>query len=263
MSIERIVVVYAPPTSNEQKNTISIVKKTLKKHGIKFFACHRDKLNKKLFFGIDLAIAIGGDGTFLRTSHFISNKTPIFGVNSDPKSKEGFFMSSERKDFEKKFGKILAGDHKIRKLSRLEACIGKKKVSELALNEFYLSSKKEYRTSRYYITIKGKRERQKSSGILVATAAGSYAWMKSAGGKTLPIESQNFEYLVREPYCGSISAKCMLTKGILSKEEKIKVEFELGDGILIADSLGKEHILRAGQKASIKVSNNPLHSIVL
>ena len=262
MKPKKVIVVYAKPTSREQKNTISIVKKTLKKYGIKFTACHRGKLNKKLFYGRDTAIAIGGDGTFLRTSHFIFDNTPILGVNSDPKFKEGFFMASTRKDFERKFKRILAGESRIRRLSRLEARIGKKKITELALNEFYLSSKKEYRTARYYITAKGKKERQKSSGILVATAAGSYAWMKSAGGETLPIESRDFEYLVREPYCGNISAKCMLTKGILSKKNEIKVEFELGDGILIADSLGKEHILGAGENVTIKVSKNPLHSIV-
>src|SRR3989344_1139993 len=172
MAIKKIIVVYAPPTGNEQKNTISTVNKTLKKHGIRFGACHRDKLNKKMFSGIDLAIAVGGDGTFLRTSHFILDKTPVFGVNSDSKFKEGFFMSSSRKDFGKKFARILSGKYKTRKLSRLEARIGKKKVPELALNEFYLSSKKEYRTARYYITVKGKRERQKSSGLLISTAAG-------------------------------------------------------------------------------------------
>ena len=66
-----------------------------------------EKLNKKLFQNKDLIIAVGGDGTFLMASHFIFDKTPILGVNSDPRFKEGFFMTSEKNDFERKFKKFL------------------------------------------------------------------------------------------------------------------------------------------------------------
>ena len=262
MNIKNTLVVYATPTSSEQKKTISSVKSALKKCRIKHAIVHRGKLGKKSFENRDLAIAVGGDGTFLNTAHFIFSNMHILGVNSDPKFKEGFFMAASRKDFEKKFNRILDGDYKIRKLSRLEAYINGKKVPELALNEFYISRVKEYRTARYYIAITRMKERQKSSGIIISTAAGSHAWMKSAGGKTLPIDSNKFEYLVREPYCGRISAKCQLVNGILDKNDKLEIGFELGKGILIADSLSREHKFRAGQKIIVKVSEKPLYSIM-
>ena len=262
MKLNNVLVVYSRPTSKEQELTLSTVKAALKKHKIKLVISGRDSLKSKLFKNIDLAIAIGGDGTFLRASHFIFGKMPLFGVNSDPKFKEGFFMAASRKDFEEKLNRILNGDYKIRELSRLEGHISGKKVPELALNEFYISSEKEYRTARYYISINGRKERQKSSGVIISTAAGSNAWMKSAGGRILPIDSSKFEYLVREPYCGKISAKCILVNGILDKSDKVEIEFEFGNGILIADSLSSEHKFRAGQNIIVKASEKPLHSVL-
>jgi len=261
MKIKNILVVYTKPKNLAEKETLQVVEKTLKKYNVYHTVSEREKLSKRLFFGRDLVIAVGGDGTFLRASHFIFDKTPILGVNSDPKSKEGFFMPAAKNDFQKKFKKILKKDYKIKKLHRLEAYIGRKKVPELALNEFYISSKKEYHTARYHLTVRGKKERQKSSGIIISTAAGSYAWMKSAGGRQLPLNSDKFEYMVREPYCGRISAKCGLVNGILDKDEKIIVEFELGDGILIADSLSVEHTFKAKEEVTVKMSNNLLYSV--
>ena len=261
MKIKNILVVYTNPKNLAEKQTLQAVEKTLKKYKVGYAVSEREKLNKRLFRNKNLVIAVGGDGTFLRTSHFIFDKTPILGVNSDPKSKEGFFMAATRKDFSIKFSKIANNQFKIKKLNRLEAYLKNKKIPELALNEFYISSQKEYHTARYYITIMGKKERQKSSGIIISTAAGSYAWMKSAGGKQLPLNSDKFEYIVREPYCGRISAKCGLVNGILGKDKKIIIEFELSDGILIADSLSVEHIFKAKEGVTVKMSNKPLHSV--
>ena len=96
---------------------------------------------------------------------------------------------------------------------------------------------------------------------MISTASGSNAWVKSAGGKILPSNSDKFEYLVREPYCGRVSAKCKLINAILNKNEKLEIIFEVGNGILIADSLSKEYIFKAGQKVVVKNSKNLLYSV--
>jgi NAD+ kinase len=46
---------------------------------------------------VDLVIAVGGDGTLLRASHFLDSSVPILGVNSDPtcwKEVSHFFLNS-------------------------------------------------------------------------------------------------------------------------------------------------------------------------
>lgn len=261
MKISNVVVVYTKFNLKRQKETIEQVKRTLRKCRIGYRLIERGELNKNYFKKADLIIAVGGDGTFLRAAQFIFDKKPLFGVNSDPEKKEGFLMNAAKNDFDKKFKRILSGKYKIKKLHRLEAAVDKKRVKELALNEFYIAAENPYITARYYLTLRGRKERQKSSGILVSTAAGSNAWIKSAGGKVLPLSSDKFEYLVREPYCGKISARCSMVKGILNKNEKIEAEFEVGNGILIADSLSEEYRFGAGQKVTVKMSNRPLHSV--
>ncbi len=261
MKINNVLVVYTKTVLKKEKETRSYVKKILNKHQIRYVFVERFKLKKYHYENKNLILVVGGNGTFLRTSHFIYDKKPILGINSDPSKKEGFFMNSTKKDFEEKLKKILKGNFKIKKLQRLEAYISNKKVPELALNEFYIATAKHYHTARYYMVVRGKKERQKSSGVLISTAPGSYSWVKSAGGKTLPLHSDKIEYLVREPYCGRISAKCRLINGILNKNEKIEIVFEFGKGIIIADSLSREYRFKAGQKVVVKLSNKPLYTI--
>ena len=261
MRIRKVLLVYSKPTSKIQEATIDSAKKALEKNNVDYHACIREKLNKRVFKNKDLILAVGGDGTFLIASHYVFGKTPMMGINSDPSSKEGFFMNANKNDFGKKLKRVIDDKFKIKKLHRLEAYIGKKRIPDLALNEYYIASEKPYHTARYYLAARGKRERQKSSGVLVSTAAGSYAWVKSAGGKELSLYSDDFEYIIREPYCGRIAAKCRLFNDVLKKDEKIVIEFELGNGIIIADSTATEHKFKAGDKVTIKLSKKPLYVI--
>ena len=261
MKIGNVLVVYTKFNLKRQKSTISAVKAALGKSSIRNRLVERTRLNKKFFNDADFVIAVGGDGTFLRAAQFIFDETPLLGVNSDPEKKEGFFMQAAGNDFNKKLKKILNNNYKIKKLHRLEAFIGNKKVHELALNEFYIAAERPYLTARYLLYAGKKKERQKSSGILIATAAGSNAWLKSAGGKVLPLNSDKFEYLVREPYCGKVSAKCKLVNGVVNKNEKLGIVFEVGNGILVSDSLSKEYKFRMGQKVTIQMSKKPIHMV--
>jgi NAD+ kinase len=261
MRINNVLIVYANPKNNAEKSALELVKRTLKKYKINYKSEHRGNPRKKLFQTADLVVAVGGDGTFLMASHFIFDKKPLLGVNSDPRYKEGFFMAISKDDFEEKFKKILSNNYTTKKLQRLEAYIGNKKIPDLALNEFYVASEKPYHTAIYFLNVGGKRERQKSSGILISSAAGSQAWIKSAGGKILPLESNKFQYLVREPYRGKSSAKCNLIKDTLNKNEKIEIVFDVGNGVLIADSLSREHKFKIRKKVTIKMSKKPLYCI--
>jgi len=261
MKLKNVLIVYTKPKTNIEKLTINLVKNCIKKHGINYEISDREELNNELYLNKDIIVVIGGDGTFLRASHFIFNNTPVIGVNSNPEFKEGFFMVTNKLKFVNDFNKILTGKCKIKKFQRLEAYINGKKIKELALNEFYIASVKDYHTARYFLYVRGIKERQKSSGVLISTPAGSYAWIKSAGGKVLPLYSNKFEYLVREPYCGKISAKCSMINGILNNNEKIEIIFEVGRGLLIADSLSTEHKFKAGERVTVKMSEHPLNAI--
>jgi len=56
--------------------------------------------------------------------------------------------------------------------------------------------------SRYYLQVGKLLEEQRSSGVWIATAAGSTGGLRSAGGKVLPKEDKKFQYKPRELYYG-------------------------------------------------------------
>lgn len=260
MKLTNILIVYTLPTTQGQKSTLKIVYHILKKYKINYKFANRDRLNKTQFQNKDLIIAVGGDGTFLRAAHFI-DKQIMFGVNSDIKHKEGFFMKADKNDFEIKLKQIMKNKIKIRKLLRLESYINNKKIETLALNEFFIGARKSYHAAKYVVQIDGKKERQKSSGILITTPTGSYAWAKSCCNKTLPLNSKNYQLVVREPYEGRVFKNYRFKCAILNKNQKITIASEMLDGILIADSVSREYNLKNGKKALIKLSNNHLNAV--
>lgn len=260
MKLKNVLVAYTTPKTKKQKLTLSAVGRALKKYSIGCRLVNRDRLNIGMFRNKDLVVAVGGDGTFLRAAHFIGSQL-LFGVNSDAKNKEGFFMKSNKNNFEAKLKKIISNSAKTRKLMRLEALINGRRIDTLALNEYFIGSRKSYHAAKYTIQANGKKERHKSSGVLAATPVGSYAWAKSCCRKTLPLDSKKFQFVVREPYEGKVFKNYKLKYGLLGSNQKITIISEMLDGILMADSVGKEYKFKNGSRAVIKISNNYLNAI--
>ena len=110
--------------------------------------------------------------------------------------------------------KIIKNKFKIKKLPRLEAHIDGSRINSYALNEFYIGARKGYHAAKYMIELNGVKERHKSSGVLVATPAGSYAWASACFSKRLPLNSKNFQFVVREPYEGKVFRGYKIKHGI-------------------------------------------------
>lgn len=256
----KILLSYMKPKNQLQKDHFARVKKILKDHKLK--TKQREYLTEKDCKGHDLIITLGGDGTFIRTSHHVKDKTPLFGVNLDTRYKEGFLLQSTVQDFEKDFEKIINKKYKTIKLNRLQAKLNGKILPYLALNEYYIGFKDAYFTARYEFTINGKTEFQKSSGILIGTAAGSHGWIKSAGGKPFPLTSDKFQMVVREPYCSS-KTQCSIKHRIFDKDYKLKIKSEMKNGIIVADSLKPEFVFNKGHVVEISLSKKPISYIVL
>ena len=257
MKLKNVLIVYTHPAYGEYKSTLESVKNILKKHNIAYKLADRDKLKNEQFIGKDIIIAVGGDGTFLRAAQFVKNEV-LFGVNADVSTKEGFYMRSGRKDFESKLKKIICNRFEIKKLPRLEVWVNGKRISALALNEFFIGPKKAYHAAKYIVRINGKKERQKSSGILVTTPSGSYAWARACHKKILNLNSKKFQFLVREPYEWKVFRNYRLKYRVLNKKQKVKIISEMLDGVIVADSVGRELSFKNGSRATIGLSKQPL-----
>ncbi|MCF7861011.1 NAD(+)/NADH kinase [Candidatus Woesearchaeota archaeon] len=245
--------------TKRHKKTVADVIDYLKKIGVRCRIVDSHGILRSNFHNTEIIITVGGDGTFLRAAHYMEKKAVICGINSDPTVKEGFFTSADDTNFKERIHMIFQGKFKTTKLTRLDVWIGNKKI-EPALNEVYIGSAKPYLMSRYNIKINGCSEFQKSSGVLISTASGTYAWIGSAGGRKLPMRSQKIQYLVRDPYFGTLTpAKCL--KGFMQSSEAVITPCRMDNCIVVVDCLTREYPVKAGKEITISKSPNPVNLI--
>ena len=256
MRIKKALIVYYV----HNYRTLERVKKCLRTLKVRFKATKRTDLKGRMCRDADLIVIVGGDGTFLRTSHHVLDGTPIFPVSSDTRYNEAFHSKASPEDFEKKFGKIMKGEFKITKLPRLEARINGKSAGMLAVNEIFVGSRHPYHTSRYTLRVKGRSEFQKSSGVLITTEAGRTGWAKSASKKSLKIPGGGFGYVVREPYSGRLT-KPKLLQGGLNAKDRLRIDSDMHAGIAVADSSGRVCRLTEGCRLEVGISKKPVSII--
>jgi len=253
--IKNILIVYMSGFSRIVDELSSL----LRKKGVKTHDIHRRNLTGNMITKTDLIITIGGDGTYLRASHFVFDSTPILGINPDPTRKEGFYTSINYNDILKKIDQIVNHDFNIIPLLRLKAYISGECIGDLALNEFYFGKATGYHMSKYEIKVKNKVEIQKSSGVLIGTPQGSHSWIGSAGGKKQEISDNKYQFYVREPYEGRL-IKPTILKGFLNPDNDITLKALFPGFILVIDSLG-EYRLKKDAQVRITCSNKPLNYV--
>ncbi len=254
LTLNRVLVVYMDNT----KKTLKVIFNALDKYKITYSAIPRTQKNSNIFRNKDLIITVGGDGTFLGAAHYIKD-TPILVVSPDELKHEGFFARANRYNFEAKLKKILTRKYKILSLQRLCAKINNNAV-EHSLNEIYAGKRRAYLLSKYILKVSNKAEYQKSSGVLIGTAAGSYAWIKACNGKELPLTSKKFQFVVREPFTGRF-LQYKLLKKVLKQNGVITIISKMKHGVVIADSVGKEYNFSNGDVLIVRVSRHPLQLI--
>ncbi|MFH1590399.1 MAG: NAD(+)/NADH kinase [archaeon] len=209
----------------------------------------------------DVVITVGGDGTLLSISHQISDDTPVLGINSDPKNKEGALTRATRASIPETIRAIVEKEYTTQPIQRLSAVKGHRKL-EPALNEVFFGNELAWRTSRYEVRIGKKRERQMSSGLIMSTAAGSTGWAASMDEKPIPIGSKKIRYLVREPTKGRICGHSLIRK-TLKTGGKVTITSLDDYNIAIADSVGKPVRVRKGETLTIMAAAQPLQLIRL
>ena len=265
MKFNQVLVVYKQLTparsakkecSSGQKlhlETLDILYPLLRKLGLSFEACSTKQL--KTIKNIDLVITIGGDGTVLRTSHFVGD-TPILGIKSYGRESIGYFCAATTDTMHLYLKSLLLGHVKPKKLLRLEVTIDKHRVKELALNDVLFSHASPASTTRYTLSIGKKNEVQRSSGIWVSSAAGSTAAVSAAGGKPLPLGAKKMQYIVREPY--TPSKHFSLLKGILPNTSSIKITSLSKHGTIYIDGSNIQYPAPEETNILIKGAKKPL-----
>lgn len=146
-----------------------------------------------------LVVALGGDGTLFAASHH-AGPAPLLGINPDPANSLGLWTGADSRTFRGPLEQALQGRLPATLLHRLAVRVNGRLLSARVFNDVLFAHRNPAVMTRYRIETGPRREEQKSSGVWVATAAGSTAALRSAGGRRMAIGSRLLQYRVREPY---------------------------------------------------------------
>ncbi len=219
-----------------------------------------NELHDTHFLDKDLVITIGGDGTFIRTAHFIRGDTPILGINSEPETSEGKLTTLSRDEIES-LKEILKGEHEVIDRLRARVIRNGELIKELALNEVYVGATNQFHTSRYLIRHKGREEEHRSSGVLVVTGSGSTAWYQSAGGKPFSHHHKELRFIVREPFRGRVFQPKII-QGEIEKDETISFESKREEGGIVSIDSWPTYDFNRGDKVEVRLSHQPLKVVI-
>jgi len=149
---------------------------------------------------IDLAIAIGGDGTLLHIARALAeHAVPVIGVNQ---GRLGFLTDIPLVDMEREVGRILDGKFQSEHRLLLHAEVhrnGQVLHADRALNDVIIAKGEVARLIEYETYI-GEQfvNSARGDGIIIASPTGSTAYAMSAGG---PILHPSLPALVLVPIC--------------------------------------------------------------
>jgi len=171
----------------------------------------------------EVAIVLGGDGTFLSVARALQNRsTPIIGVNLGGL---GFLTEISREMCFLDLEEILAGRYDIEDRMRLQVSIqrGQREIfQQTVLNDVVINKGALARIVDLKATIDGRYlTNYRSDGLIVATPTGSTAYNLSAGG---PIVYPTARAIVVTPIC-----PFTLTNRPIILPADVQVQVELGD----------------------------------
>lgn len=178
---------------------------------------------------LDFLIALGGDGTILRTARKVYKyDTPILGVNI---GHLGFLSSVELSDFEFALERLKEKEYNISDRMMIKVKIPGKnqECSHVALNDIVLSKGTLSRMVTFDIFVDDSFYiSYKADGIIVSTPTGSTAYSLSAGG---PIVYPTVNLISMTPIC---PISTFVKTSVLDAASKIRIKVNThGDEIFI------------------------------
>jgi NAD+ kinase len=146
----------------------------------------------------DIVLAIGGDGTLLRTLQLIDK--PVLGINV---GSLGFLMEVHPEDARTAVDRILSGQYKVKERSKIHARIGHEVLPE-ATNEIVVLSKTPAKIVTYDMYVDMSFVYNiRGDGLIFSTPVGSTCYALSAGGAILDPELRAFEVVALAPFMGN------------------------------------------------------------
>jgi len=226
----------------------------------------------------DIVVALGQDGLVANTMKYLDGH-PLIGLNPDAKRYDGILLPFRAADLPALLPEVASEKRAAKAVTMAKAHLSD--GQELyAVNDLFIGARSH--VSAYYeITAGEQRERQSSSGLIVATGLGSTAWFKSivtgslaiAGvfGSTaaaahydaLPWDARELRFAVREPF-PSRSSQVNLVCGSLTSSEALRLRSLMPEnGVIFSDGIEADRLdFNSGTEAIIGLAERQGRLIV-
>src|SRR3989338_10970027 len=236
---------YIKKSHDSQQKTLETVADELNQRNIKNHVIYRADLKElsgelKKLNGYDLIVSVGGDGTLLEVSHYVTD-IHVLGVNSDSSGSTGYFSMANSGNF----GYLIDNfsNTKMTRLNRLEIMLNREILPELVLNDILIAHSNPAANTRFKLYMNNQEEMfRNSSGVLICTPAGSTAFMYQENGNIMPIDFGYMQYHIRSNrkehdmfrFAGKLEIESLTREGgIWIDGEHLRYDFALGDKIKI------------------------------
>jgi len=128
---------------------------------------------------VDLLVCVGGDGTILRTLHYLKRPTPVLGVNT---GMIGFLARVQPENAVSTLKNLMLEGFEVEKRQRLAIRV-MDEAMPYAMNEAVVITSKPGKMLHFVIFVDDEElERLRADGVVFATPTGSTAYAMSAGG---------------------------------------------------------------------------------
>lgn len=158
-------------------------------HVIDFHKTTHDSIDPDLK-QVDLAIAIGGDGTAIKTFRTIPPGIPVLCINAG--GTRGILSEVSKSSVSDIISPLLNGDYFLDKRLRLFAQIGEETLSPV-LNDYVIIRSDLTKTPLFSLSVNDHEISQKMDGIIISTPTGSTGHSLSSHG---PILYENLDCIM-------------------------------------------------------------------
>ncbi len=205
---------------------------------------------------VDIALSIGGDGTFLRTAERVGLQgIPILGINT---GRLGFLADVSVADVDNALTDVYKNHYRIeeRTLLQLEISDAKTDYKQFALNEIAILKRDNSSMIRLEVDINERPLNvYEADGLIIATPTGSTAYSLSVGGPIVDPEADNFLISPVAPH--SLTARPLIIKD--DNELHIHVKSRT-DAFQVAVD-GTSYFLHTGQSIRIRKAPHKIRVI--
>jgi NAD kinase len=237
--------------------------------GVKHHVVERGFLPQFSFGDTDLVVTVGPDGLVVNAAKYLDGQ-PILAVNPDPSEVEGVLLPFAAGDVQQAFHEAIYGEARSTAVTMAEAVLSDGQRL-LAFNDLFVGARSHV-SARYRVSHGDRAEEHSSSGVLIATGAGSTGWLRSvyagaaqisptrrggpSDGGRFAWDAERLVYVVREPW-PSKTTGATIVHGVITRRQPLTIVSRMAEnGVIFSDGVEADFLsFTAGLTATIGIAD--------